>query len=272
MQISYKLKCFIEESETSSPDKGSLKQINSEAIKPHEQRALNFLINEYLLMHGYKLTSITFADENENQDFEDWDDVGLNIAKPVELLQLYREGLKRTGCGSVSAHTQTDIELKDEKAEEKILQLVSEVNEVNFNSNLGFQTAEVNALKEEVGNLQIQLKDKKAEYDSVNISSQKIDKTSLLEDAMKELPKNVTSSKNSTTGSNSPECFEIIDRNIVSVKKRDSIITLEDNISNNSFNTNEWTSIGVNTNENVSSEISPKAKSPQIPSSLEFTE
>lgn len=38
-----------------------------EPIKPHEQRALNFLINEYLLLHGYKLTSITFADENENQ-------------------------------------------------------------------------------------------------------------------------------------------------------------------------------------------------------------
>lgn len=76
-------------------------------------------------MHGYKLTSITFADENENQDFEDWDDVGLNIAKPVELLQLYREGLKRTGCDSVFAVTQTDFVLKDEKAEEKIAQLVS---------------------------------------------------------------------------------------------------------------------------------------------------
>lgn len=115
----------FEESETSSPDKGSLKQLNFETIKPHEQRALNFLINEYLLLHGYKLTSITFADENENQDFEDWDDVGLNIAKPVELLQLYREGLKRTGCGNVCAHTQTELVLKDEKAEEKIAELVS---------------------------------------------------------------------------------------------------------------------------------------------------
>lgn len=76
-------------------------------------------------MHGYKLTSITFADENENQDFEDWDDVGLNIAKPVELLQLYREGLKKTGCGNVNAYIQTDFELKDEKAEEKIVELVS---------------------------------------------------------------------------------------------------------------------------------------------------
>lgn len=38
-----------------------------EAIKPHESRALNFLINEYLLLQGYKLTAITFADENEDQ-------------------------------------------------------------------------------------------------------------------------------------------------------------------------------------------------------------
>lgn len=118
---------LFEESETSSPDKGSLKQLNCETIKPHEQRALNFLINEYLLLHGYKLTSITFADENENQDFEDWDDVGLNIAKPVELLQLYREGLKRTGCSNVSAHTQTEFEIRDEKADEKIVELVSVV-------------------------------------------------------------------------------------------------------------------------------------------------
>lgn len=66
-------------------------------IKPHEQRALNFLINEYLLLHGYKLTSITFSDENESQDFDDWDDVGLNVGRPGELLSLYREGLKASG-------------------------------------------------------------------------------------------------------------------------------------------------------------------------------
>lgn len=43
------------------------KGVNTEGIKPHEQKALNFLINEYLLSRGYKLTSITFADENEDQ-------------------------------------------------------------------------------------------------------------------------------------------------------------------------------------------------------------
>ena len=36
-------------------------------IRPHEKRALNFLVNEYLLMQEYKLTSVTFAEENEDQ-------------------------------------------------------------------------------------------------------------------------------------------------------------------------------------------------------------
>ncbi|XP_069766976.1 RAB11-binding protein RELCH homolog isoform X4 [Narcine bancroftii] len=62
-----------------------------EAVKPLEKRALNFLVNEYLLKINYKLTSITFSDENDDQDFELWDDVGLNIPKPPDLLQMYRE-------------------------------------------------------------------------------------------------------------------------------------------------------------------------------------
>lgn len=31
------------------------------------------------------------------QDFEDWDDVGLNIPKPAELLHLYRDYMRQTG-------------------------------------------------------------------------------------------------------------------------------------------------------------------------------
>ncbi|KAM4688480.1 RAB11-binding protein RELCH isoform 3-T3 [Discoglossus pictus] len=62
-----------------------------EPIKPVEKRALNFLVNEYLLKNNNKLTSITFSDENDEQDFELWDDVGLNIPKPPDLLQLYRD-------------------------------------------------------------------------------------------------------------------------------------------------------------------------------------
>lgn len=38
-----------------------------EPMKAYEQRAINFLVHEYLLTHGYRLTSITFADENTEQ-------------------------------------------------------------------------------------------------------------------------------------------------------------------------------------------------------------
>ncbi|CAC5412344.1 RAB11-binding protein RELCH,RAB11-binding protein RELCH homolog [Mytilus coruscus] len=60
-------------------------------IKPLERKALNFLVNEYLLQNNYKLTSVTFSEENEEQDFEVWDDVGLNIARPPDLLHLYKD-------------------------------------------------------------------------------------------------------------------------------------------------------------------------------------
>ncbi|XP_069112711.1 RAB11-binding protein RELCH homolog isoform X2 [Argopecten irradians] len=60
-------------------------------IRPLDKRALNYLVNEYLLMNNYKLTSVTFSEENEDQDFEDWDDVGLNIPKPPDLLHLYKD-------------------------------------------------------------------------------------------------------------------------------------------------------------------------------------
>lgn len=59
-------------------------------IKPHEKRAINYLINEYLMENNYKLTSITFCDENTEQDFDKWDDVGLNVIRPPDLLKLYR--------------------------------------------------------------------------------------------------------------------------------------------------------------------------------------
>jgi hypothetical protein len=58
--------------------------------RPFERRALNYLINEYLLTNNYKVTSITFGEENDTSDLEDWDNVGLNCARPPDLTQLYR--------------------------------------------------------------------------------------------------------------------------------------------------------------------------------------
>ncbi|XP_068437320.1 RAB11-binding protein RELCH homolog isoform X6 [Clinocottus analis] len=74
-----------------------------EPIRPLEKRALNFLVNEYLLTNEHKLSSITFSDENDDQDFELWDDVGLNIPKPPDLLQLYRN------CGTPLPPPRVDV-------------------------------------------------------------------------------------------------------------------------------------------------------------------
>jgi len=57
---------FFTESDEFTMEDPKLTQYD-DRIKPHEQRVLNFLVNEYLMQHNYKLTSITFADENENQ-------------------------------------------------------------------------------------------------------------------------------------------------------------------------------------------------------------
>jgi hypothetical protein len=69
--------------------------MNGELMMPHDKHTLNFLINEYLLEQNYKMTSITFAEENEAQDLEDWDLVGLNRAKPPNLFHLYKFYLNR---------------------------------------------------------------------------------------------------------------------------------------------------------------------------------
>uniref|UniRef100_A0A3B5LD59 RAB11 binding and LisH domain, coiled-coil and HEAT repeat containing n=1 Tax=Xiphophorus couchianus TaxID=32473 RepID=A0A3B5LD59_9TELE len=84
----------VAESEVASQERKNFKSSPEiqEPIRPLEKRALNFLVNEYLLKNEYKLSSITFSDENDDQDFELWDDVGLNIPKPPDLLQLYRNG------------------------------------------------------------------------------------------------------------------------------------------------------------------------------------
>lgn len=46
---------------------GTLDAFSTEPILPHEKRALNYLVNEYLLQNNYKITSNTFADENEGE-------------------------------------------------------------------------------------------------------------------------------------------------------------------------------------------------------------
>jgi hypothetical protein len=69
---------------------------DGEPIKPHERKVINFLLHEYLLQQTNKMTAITFCEENSDQDFDDWGDVGLNTPKPPGLLQLFRNYRKIT--------------------------------------------------------------------------------------------------------------------------------------------------------------------------------
>ncbi|KAK7881308.1 hypothetical protein WMY93_029717 [Mugilogobius chulae] len=95
------------ESEVPSQERKNFKSSPEiqEPVRPLEKRALNFLVNEYLLKNEYKLSSITFSDENDDQDFELWDDVGLNIPKPPDLLQLYRN------CGAPSPLSRDTVDV-----------------------------------------------------------------------------------------------------------------------------------------------------------------
>ncbi|XP_052822976.1 RAB11-binding protein RELCH homolog isoform X2 [Octopus bimaculoides] len=139
---------LTKETELASPEQGREGLIpggKEEIIKLLEKKALNFLVNEYLLLSNYKLTSVTFSEENGDQDFEDWDDVGLNIPKPPSLLYLFRDygthafpsiETYDVGCyvNLENEHLidlQTKWKCKKDNLESKIFQLENEIIEIN---------------------------------------------------------------------------------------------------------------------------------------------
>ena len=98
----------------------------------HEKRALNYLVNEYLLQQGYRLTAITFSDENTDEDFEDWDSIGLNISKPPDLARIYRECYSSTSSSrpnrEVRPKSTSDHEVQCEMSsdtESKLMEILS---------------------------------------------------------------------------------------------------------------------------------------------------
>lgn len=131
------------ETELASPEnsnEGMSNLTEDEPVQSYEKRALNFLINEYLLKSNYKLTSVTFSEENVNQDFEDWDDVGINISKPPDLIHLYRgfgggllvEKHDFECMASLDADINSNVlklETEQQELSNKILQLENELKE-----------------------------------------------------------------------------------------------------------------------------------------------
>ncbi|XP_052230319.1 RAB11-binding protein RELCH homolog isoform X2 [Dreissena polymorpha] len=118
-----------------------------ETIRMMEKKALNFLVNGYLLQINNKLTAVTFSEENEDQNFEDWDDVGLNIPQPPDLLHLYRDYNNHTmpERNVTSCETQTDetVEYID-SLEAAIIELKEELATVK--KNLGSKVFELEEL------------------------------------------------------------------------------------------------------------------------------
>ena len=112
----------------------------SNQLMPHDKNAINFLINEYLLEQRYKLTQITFAEENESLDLEDWDNVGLNRSKPPNLRLLYKYYLNKNNIkikqlsteSSESAKTDT---LLKKQFNENSVQANVETESISTNTN-----------------------------------------------------------------------------------------------------------------------------------------
>ncbi|XP_046396336.1 RAB11-binding protein RELCH homolog [Ischnura elegans] len=184
------------ESENLAPESGSVSALHKEPIKPHEKRALNFLVNEYLMRQGYKLTSITFSDENEDQDFEDWDDVGLNIPKPPELLFLFRESSRQWSSdmkSDASCQTTDPCQEESQSDAERMGQLHDLIMEADL------MREQISVLQQEKQELQA-LIDANGQKDGAgDVSGGEVD----MEDV---------SAPSSVGGGASPECFEMVGR------------------------------------------------------------
>ncbi|XP_041103218.1 RAB11-binding protein RELCH homolog isoform X2 [Polyodon spathula] len=142
-----------------------------EAIRPLEKRALNFLVNEYLLKNNYKLSAITFSDENDDQDYELWDDVGLNIPKPPDLLQLYRS------CGShqTASRDAADTAVREKLGELEVLATTKEAlhtaEQMQQHTVVKELEYQINLLNSEKHLLAEQIKKLQGEIDALKIKS-----------------------------------------------------------------------------------------------------
>ncbi|CAK1545010.1 unnamed protein product [Leptosia nina] len=162
----------------STLDKNLKDNLNSKSLKPHEKRALNFLINEYLLLEDYKLTSITFSDENPNQEFEDWDDVGLNMPRPPGLVSLFRGSNTSVNIPKHDAFTQYD---KDYWSDAECQTQLDDGNvcvscqtslehDADWNHEILIQAEEINLLKQKIIALETEKLNFQKLYDAAVVS------------------------------------------------------------------------------------------------------
>ncbi|XP_067136954.1 RAB11-binding protein RELCH homolog [Centruroides vittatus] len=208
----------VTESNSSTPEVPIDPLSVQEAVKPHEIRALNFLVYEYLLKHNYKLTSITFSDEIEDQDFEDWDDVGLNIPKPPEILYIYRNYYR---------HLQLWRQFRDVECQTDI--------------HISSQNQDVqNPLEIEINNLREMIQSLVQENDSLQNQIWKLEKES-------EYNKNVTSSTPLITSKKLNGPVSQKNSNLELDSRIESPITFDENMKENNLQDSPSLEVAVHT-------------------------
>ncbi|KAJ2943716.1 hypothetical protein O0L34_g16829 [Tuta absoluta] len=147
---------------------------NQRFLKPHEKKALNFLINEYLLLQGYKLTSITFSDENPDQEFEDWDDVGLNMPRPADLVSLFWGNSSSQNIPKADASTNTDelpcCDVGSQMNGDPHEGHTNVVTETDWNHELLIQAEEIELLKQKIIALETEKLNFQKLYDAAIVS------------------------------------------------------------------------------------------------------
>ncbi|UJR13938.1 hypothetical protein I4U23_000941 [Adineta vaga] len=130
-------------------------------VRPFERRALNYLINEYLLTNNYKVTSVTFGEENDTSDLEDWDSVGLNCSRPPDLNQLYRWYCHQLNVDNekptqedFSMFINFDENLHDDYKNLKVTEQQMQLNLVEYDKRIKHIEEEKRNLNEEIHSLQ----------------------------------------------------------------------------------------------------------------------
>ena len=97
-------------------------------IKPHEKKILNFLVNDYLMRNGYKISAVTFSDECEGQNLDDWEEVGVISDKPLRLSSILRRQQDTRTVKSAENNCDSGSQTEDGHniAEEKLETMESE--------------------------------------------------------------------------------------------------------------------------------------------------
>ncbi|XP_035825823.1 RAB11-binding protein RELCH, partial [Aplysia californica] len=138
------------ETELSTPEsqkKAGLGDDDGELITPVEKKALNFLVNEYLLQADYKVTSVTFAEENDDQDFEDWDDVGLNISRPPGLAHLLKDYSSHVSPSKDTADVGVGVDMEAEQLGQMEMEWTGRTRELE--SQISSQEEQIRLLTQE---------------------------------------------------------------------------------------------------------------------------